>query len=83
LEGRKFTRELIGSIIETQTGTTIGILRDIVIDTTSGDITFLLVEEMSGTRILPNQKQDELGRTVIKAKAMAIDHGRIVIEQGP
>jgi len=78
MEGRFFTKELIGKKIETVSGHTVGILSDFVIDTDTGSIKYLLVKP-DGSVMTNSLKVDNVGRLVIETDRIRIELDRIVI----
>lgn len=73
-----FLRELIGLKVETVGGTTVGVLDDIVIDTDSGRIKYLLVKP-AGAVISGPAKVDERGRLVVETDRLRVDSRTVII----
>lgn len=73
-----YSRELIGCVVETISGTSVGILDDIVIDTVGGRVKYLLIKP-SDYVINGPAKVDEKGRLVVETNRIRLDNGKIVI----
>jgi sporulation protein YlmC with PRC-barrel domain len=78
MEDRIFSREFIGKEVETITGRVVGILEDLVIDTETGLIKYLLVST-AGNVMGEAHKVDEKGRAVVETDRIRINEGKIVI----
>ncbi len=75
---KMFSRELIGLKVETIAGTEVGILDDIVIDTSGGRIKYLLVKP-AGAVIKGPAKVDAEGRLVVETDRIRVDRDKIII----
>jgi len=78
MEGRLFSRELIGKEVETITGRVVGVLEDMVIDTENGAIRYLLIST-SGNVMGEAHKVDEKGRAVVETDRIRINGNKIII----
>jgi len=78
MDGRMFSKELIGKEVETITGRPVGILEDIVIDTDDGSIVYFLVAS-AGNVVGDAHKVDEKGRIVVETDRIRIDGDKLVI----
>lgn len=72
-----FTDEVIGKYAMTSGGYPIGLVEDLVIDTETGEVKYLLVKPASGN--LANQKTDGRGRSVITIGSMKISGDNVII----
>ncbi len=73
------TKELAGKRVMTPTGKVIGILDDIVIDTATGEIRYILVRS-SDAQANPGQRIDGKGRLVYSTTRISIDDAGITLE---
>jgi len=78
VEGRIFSKEILGKEVETITGRTIGVLEDIVIDTDDGSIKYLLISA-SGNVLGEEHKVDDNGRIVVETDRIRFDGNKIII----
>jgi sporulation protein YlmC with PRC-barrel domain len=79
LDGRVFLGEMLGKRVETSSGRYLGMLDDLVIDTVSGTIVYILVSP-SGAVYLKEHKVDERGRYVIQTDGFRLESDRVVID---
>lgn len=78
MDGRMFTKEIIGKRVVTVTGHDVGTLEDLVIDTDRGIVKYLLISG-SGSVISSAMKLDDRGRMVVETERIRIDADKIVI----
>ena len=72
-----FSEEIIGKKAITSGGYPIGTVEDIVIDTETGELKYLLVKPASGN--LANQKTDGRGRAVVTVGSIKISGDNVII----
>lgn len=72
-----FTEEIIGKTAMTPAGYPIGRVEDIVIDTETGAIVYLLINNT--TNAVTTQKIDSRGRSVVQISTMKISGNNIII----
>ena len=72
-----FTDEIIGKYAMTSGGYPIGSVEDIVIDTETGEVKYLLVKPASGN--IANQKTDGRGRAVVTIGSIKISGDNVII----
>jgi len=72
-----FTDELIGKFAMTSGGYPIGSVEDLVIDTDTGELKYLLVRPASGN--MSNQKTDGRGRAVITITSIKVSGDNVII----
>ena len=70
-------KELIGKRVFTEAGTELGVLEDIVIDCTSGQIRYILIR-FSG-KISQNHRTDEQGRVICAVDGIRATNGKVVV----
>ena len=75
--GELFSDELIGKNAITSGGYPIGTVEDIVIDTETGEIRFLLVRPAAGN--ITTQRTDGKGRAVVTVNAMKVSGDSIIV----
>ncbi|HKM08883.1 MAG TPA: PRC-barrel domain-containing protein [Candidatus Methanomethylophilaceae archaeon] len=73
-----FSRELIGKTVETVTGSRVGILDDVVVDTVDGRVKYLLIKPTESV-ISGQAKVDEEGRLVVETSRIRLENGKMVI----
>lgn len=73
-----FSRELIGKTVETVTGSRVGILDDVVVDTVDGRVKYLLIKPTKSV-ISGQAKVDEEGRLVVETSRIRLENGKMVI----
>ncbi len=71
-----FSEELIGKSAMTSGGYPIGTIEDIVIDTETGELKYLLVRPSAG---IGTQKTDGKGRAVISVNTMKLSGNTIIV----
>ena len=71
-----FSEEIIGKSAMTSGGYPIGTIEDIVIDTETGELKYLLVRPMTG---VGTQKTDGKGRAVISVNTMKLSGNTIIV----
>ena len=72
-----FSEELIGKSAMTSGGYPIGIVEDMVVDTESGELKYLLVRSAGGN--VTTQKVDGKGRAVITFSSLKITGDNIIV----
>ena len=70
-------RELIGKKVFTEAGTELGILEDIVIESPSGLIKYILIR-FSG-KISQNHRVDDKGRVICAIEGIRATDGKVVV----
>ena len=75
--GEVFSDELIGKNAITSGGYPIGTVEDIVIDTETGEIKFILVRPAAGN--ITTQRTDGKGRAVVTVSAMKVSGDSVII----
>ncbi|MDR1954435.1 MAG: PRC-barrel domain-containing protein [Candidatus Methanoplasma sp.] len=78
MEGRMFSRDLIGKEVETITGRSVGTLEDLVIDTDDGSIRYLLISTAENV-VGGSHKVDDKGRIVVETDRIRVDGNRLII----
>ena len=71
------TDEIIGKYAMTSGGYPIGSIEDLVIDTETGELKYLLVRPASSN--MSNQKTDGRGRTVVTINSIKISGDNVII----
>jgi len=75
---RKLLRdELIGKTVMTANGAVLGVLDEMVIDTETGEIKYILVR--SGPKHVPGQKIDSKGRCVYTFSKMVVGEKNVTV----
>ena len=72
-----FTDEIIGRNAMTSGGYPIGTVEDIVIDTETGELKYLLIRPSSGN--LSTQKTDGRGRAVVSVGSIKISGDNVIV----
>ena len=75
--GELFSDEIIGKNAITSGGYPIGVVEDIVIDTETGEIRFLLVKPAAGN--ITTQRTDGKGRAVVTMNGMKVSGDSVII----
>ena len=75
--GELFSDEIIGKNAITSGGYPIGIIEDIVIDTETGEIKFLLVRPAAGS--ISTQRTDGKGHAVVTVSSMKVSGDSIIV----
>ena len=75
--GELFSDELIGKNAITSGGYPIGTVEDIVIDTETGEIRFLLVRPAAGN--ITTQRTDGKGRAVVTVSSMKVSGDCVIV----
>ena len=75
--GEVFSDELIGKNAITSGGYPIGTVEDIVIDTETGEIKFILVRPAAGN--ITTHRTDGKGRAVVTVSAMKVSGDSIIV----
>jgi sporulation protein YlmC with PRC-barrel domain len=78
MDGRIFSRELLGKDVETINGLLIGTLEDIVIDTEDGSIRYLLIST-GGSVMGEAHKVDDKGRAVVETDRIRVSGDKLII----
>lgn len=76
--GKFFLKELVGKEVITVNDNRVGILVDIVVDTSDGRIAYLIIKT-DGSIITDAHKVDAQGRLVVETSRIRIEDNRIVI----
>ena len=72
-----FTDEIIGRNAMTSGGYPIGIVEDIVIDTETGELKYLLIRPASGN--IATQKTDDRGRAVVSIGSIKVSGDNVIV----
>ncbi len=75
--GELFSEEIIGKNAITSGGYPIGSVEDIVIDTETGELKYLLVRAVAGN--IATQKTDGKGRAVITISSIKVSGDNVII----
>ena len=75
--GELFYEEIVGKNAITSGGYPIGSVEDIVIDTETGELKYLLVRAVAGN--VTNQRTDGKGRAVITITAIKVSGDNVII----
>lgn len=78
MEMRFFSKELLGRVVETLSGKTVGVLDDIVLDTVGGGVKYLLINPV-GSVFNKSVKMDRKGRLVVETDRVRLEGERIII----
>jgi sporulation protein YlmC with PRC-barrel domain len=74
-EGRVFISEIVGKMAVSKDGQLLGHIEDVVIDTATGFIRYLIL----GATTKVSEMVDDLGRAVIAVKKMHLDQDYVII----
>jgi len=75
MDGRVFITEIAGKMAVSKEGDLLGPIEDIVIDTSTGMVRYLVLR--SNTKI--SDMVDDLGRAVIAVKKMQLDEEYVIV----
>ena len=75
--GELFSDEIVGKSAITSGGYPIGTVEDIVIDTETGEIRFLLVRPAAGN--ITTQRTDGKGRAVVTVSSMKVSGDCVIV----
>lgn len=71
-------KELVGKRVVTGAGSILGTLDDVVVDTATGEMRYLLVR--AGEQARPGQRVDSKGRAVYAFTKLNVGEGTVTIE---
>jgi len=78
MESRIFSTEILGREVETIAGRSVGTIEDVVIDTESGAIKYILLSAGGNVMGGPH-KVDEDGRMVVETNRIRVDGDKLII----
>jgi len=77
MEGRVFISEIAGKMAVSKDGQLLGQIEDIVIDTSTGMLRYLVL----GPSTKISEMVDDMGRAVIAVKSLRLDQDYIIVTQ--